>query len=101
MDNKRELHEHIAESGWYIFRLCITHKCKEYSCVLRAAKKFFKSSKTCCKCGWVNKNLRLSDRVFNCNDCDNIIDMDVNASINLRNTKEYSIVCKPAWCAQV
>ena len=45
--------------------------------------RFFPSSKKCCKCGSVKKELKLSDRVYLCT-CGNRIDRDLNAAINIR-----------------
>ena len=45
--------------------------------------RFFPSSKRCCKCGNVRKELQLSERVYRCN-CGNIMDRDKNAAINIR-----------------
>jgi putative transposase len=42
------------------------------------------TTSSCCKCGSIQK-LELSDRVFNCLECDNIIDRDENSAINIRN----------------
>ena len=45
--------------------------------------RFFPSSKKCCKCGNIKKELKLSDRVYLCT-CGNRIDRDLNAAINIR-----------------
>jgi transposase len=42
------------------------------------------SSKTCSCCGWKNSDLTLTDRVFECKVCDMKLDIDVNASLNLK-----------------
>lgn len=42
------------------------------------------SSKTCSRCGWKNKDLKLSDRTFVCKDCGMEIDRDLNAAINIQ-----------------
>ena len=47
------------------------------------ADRFFPSSKLCSECGQINKDLKLSDRIYEC-DCGNKMDRDLNASINLR-----------------
>ena len=47
------------------------------------ADRFFASSKTCSCCGAIKRNLRLRDRIFNCNQCGSVIDRDYNASLNL------------------
>jgi putative transposase len=49
------------------------------------ADMWFCSSKMCHRCGYVNKSLQLSDRVYNCPSCGLTIDRDWNAAINLRN----------------
>ena len=41
------------------------------------------TSKTCSRCGYVNHDLKLSDRVFKCPSCGLRIDRDLNASINI------------------
>ncbi|MFQ7125770.1 MAG: zinc ribbon domain-containing protein, partial [Anaerobutyricum hallii] len=45
--------------------------------------RFFPSSKKCCKCGRVKKELKLSERVYHCV-CGNKMDRDRNAAINIR-----------------
>ena len=87
-----ELHRLITESRWFFFRERLSQKCKEYDIELRISDKFFASSKTCSFCGKKNKDLKLSDRVFVCPHCGYKIDRDLNASINLCNTKKYSLV---------
>jgi putative transposase len=49
------------------------------------ADMWFCSSKMCHRCGYVKKDLQLSDRVYNCTSCGLTIDRDHNAAINLRN----------------
>ncbi|MFR4970646.1 MAG: zinc ribbon domain-containing protein [Lachnospiraceae bacterium] len=52
---------------------------------------FFPSSKKCCKCGSVKKELKLSDRVYLCR-CGNRIDRDLNAAINI-HVKKHAACC--------
>ena len=87
-----DLHRLVTESRWFFFKERLSQKCKEYSIELRIADKFFASSKTCSFCGKKNKELKLSDRVFICPHCGYKVDRDINASINLCNTKKYSLV---------
>ena len=87
-----ELHRLITESRWFFFRTRLSQKCKEYDIELRISDKFFASSKTCSFCGKKNKDLKLSDRMFVCLKCGCKIDRDLNAAINLCNTKKYSLV---------
>jgi len=43
------------------------------------------TSKTCSNCGYINHNLKLSDRIFKCPKCGLNVDRDLNASINILN----------------
>jgi putative transposase len=43
------------------------------------------TSKTCSCCGHVKFNLSLSDRTYNCNNCELSIDRDENSAINIKN----------------
>ena len=47
--------------------------------------KWFPSSKKCSCCGKKKKHLKLSQRVYRCAFCGNVIDRDLNAAINIRN----------------
>ena len=47
--------------------------------------RFFPSSKTCSKCGWINNQLTLKDRNWTCSECGEIHDRDFNAAINILN----------------
>ena len=87
-----DLHRLITESRWFFFKERLSQKCKEYNIELRIADKFFASSKTCSVCGKKHKDLKLSDRMFICPHCGYKVDRDINASINLCNTKKYSLV---------
>lgn len=47
--------------------------------------KWFPSSKKCSNCGKIKKHLKLSQRIYRCNFCSNVIDRDLNAAINIKN----------------
>lgn len=46
--------------------------------------KWFPSSKKCSNCGKKKKHLKLSQRVYRCAYCGNVIDRDLNAAINIK-----------------
>ena len=60
------------------------------------ADRFFASSKTCSCCGAIKRDLKLRDRIFNCNQCGSAIDRDYNASLNL-----YRLGCSTASSAGI
>ena len=46
--------------------------------------RFCPSSKTCFDCGYIHKDLALSDRRWTCSDCGAVHDRDVNAALNIQ-----------------
>ncbi len=46
--------------------------------------RFYPSTKTCSTCGNIQE-IRIDERVYVCLKCGNVIDRDLNASINIRN----------------
>ena len=82
MENKH-LSKAIQQQGFYEFRRQIEYKSKWNNIPLIIADRFFPSSKSCSCCGNIKKDLKLSDRIYKC-ECGNIIDRDLNASLNLK-----------------
>ncbi len=89
MKNKH-LSKAIASQKFFEFKTKLISKCKQNNIELRIVDRFYPSSKTCSNCGKIKKDLKLSDRIYKC-DCGFAIDRDLNASINLKNAKEYKI----------
>lgn len=79
----KHLSKSVSDSKWYEFRRQIEYKAELYGIEVVVADRFYPSSKTCHKCGHVKRDLKLSDRTYRCDCCGNVIDRDVNASINL------------------
>ena len=90
MLKNRHLSRAIAECEFYYFRALLERKCREYGIQLRIVDRFYASSKTCSRCGHIKKDLKLSDRVYECTECGLVIDRDCNAALNLRSCKKYS-----------
>lgn len=86
MMRNRHLSKAIAQQGFHEFRRQLEYKTNFRGIELVIADRWFPSSKTCSKCGNVDKNLKLSDRVYTC-ECGLELDRDLNASINLANYK--------------
>lgn len=74
----------ISDIGLYEFRRQIEYKAKWNGRKVIFADTFYPSSKTCSCCGWKNLDLKLTDRVFECKVCENKMDRDYNASLNLK-----------------
>ncbi len=83
MMKNRHLSKAIGEQGFNLFMSILLYKCVHYGIDFIKADRFYPSSKTCCKCGFIKKKLKLTERVYKCPVCQNEIDRDYQASINL------------------
>ena len=90
MMKNRHLSKAVAQQKFFEFRTKLTTKCNELGIELRVVNRFYPSSKTCHNCGCVKSDLKLSDRIYNC-ECGYIEDRDYNASLNLRDCQIYKI----------
>ena len=87
MMKNKHLAEKIAEQKFYEFKRQMKYKCEFNKIEFFEADRWYPSSKTCSCCKNIKKDLKLSDRTYNCNVCGLVIDRDKNASINLGNYK--------------
>ena len=91
MMKNKHLARAIAQQKFHEFRTKLISKAKQNNIEIRVVDRWYPSSKTCSCCGNIKKDLKLSDRVYKCDNCNTSIDRDLNASINLANVKEYKI----------
>ena len=77
--------KNINDTAWRSFVLKLERKAQLYNSVVIKADKWFASSKICSKCGYVKKDLKLSDRRWICPECGENHIRDINAAINLKN----------------
>ena len=87
MMKNKHLSKAIQQQGFYEFRRQVEYKSAWNNIPVIIADRFFPSSKLCSCCGMINKDLKLSDRIYRC-DCGNIIDRDYQASLNLKKYGE-------------
>lgn len=92
MMKNRHLSKAIAQQKFFEFKTKLISKCKENNIELRIVDKWYPSSKTCHNCGHIKKDLKLSDRTYVCSKCGYIEDRDINASLNLRDAKTYTVI---------
>lgn len=86
MMQNHHLAQAIASASWSEFRRMLVYKCDWHGKNLLFIDRFEPSSKTCNCCGcYVNKELRLSDRVWTCPQCGAELDRDVNAAKNIKS----------------
>jgi putative transposase len=73
----------IGDQGFGQVRRMLAYKTTWNGGRLLLAGRFYPSSKTCSGCGAVKAKLALSERTYQCDSCDLVIDRDVNAALNL------------------
>ena len=77
--------KNYVDTSWYSFISRLEQKAKFHNCLVIKSDKFYPSSKTCNHCGYVKKNLKLSDRIWVCPQCGKEIQRDQNAAKNLKD----------------
>ena len=89
MMRNKYLAKDIVNCSFYTIREHIIRKATERSIVVRLVDRFYPSSKTCSNCGSYKRDLKLSQRVYHCNNCQEKIDRDLNAALNIAKTDKY------------
>ena len=74
-----------SDNGWGMFVRMLSYKAEWYGSIVIKVGKFFPSSKACCACGHVHKELKLSDRIYVCPSCGHVMGRDHQAAVNVRN----------------
>lgn len=85
MMKNKHLSKKVQEQQFYEFYRQLQYKSEWNNIKFIVADRFFPSSKVCSQCGSYNKELKLNDREYACNNCSSILDRDYNASLNLKN----------------
>ena len=90
MVKDKHLSKSIACQKFFEFRNKLVFKTYNNNIELRIANRWFPSSKICHNCGNIKKNLKLSDRIYECS-CGYKVDRDFNAALNLKDCKDYIV----------
>ena len=89
MMKNKHLSRDIANCSFFTIREHLIRKATERRIAVRLVDRFYPSSKTCSNCGSYKKDLKLNQRVFRCDHCQEKIDRDFNASLNIAKTDKY------------
>ena len=85
MLKNKNLAKALSDSALGGFLALLKSKAEVFGIPVIEAPQFYASSKTCSNCGHQKKELLLSERTYDCNECGLSIDRDVNAAINLKH----------------
>ena len=83
MLKNHNLAKHISSASWCEFFRQLQYKCEWYGKNLIKIGRFEPSSKMC-TCGYINKDLKLSQREWTCPNCGQHNDRDILAAINIK-----------------
>jgi putative transposase len=90
----RHLARSIGDSGWGELARQLTYKAEWWKGQILVADRWYPSSKRCSRCGQINRDLKLADRVFRCQ-CGHRADRDRNAAANLAQWAAMCTVLAP------
>ena len=83
MMKNKHLSKAVQEQKFYDYQRILEYKCEWLGIEFVKADRFYPSSKKCSCCGNIKKDLKLSDRMYKCSNCELEMDRDFNASVNL------------------
>ena len=83
MLRNHKLSKAIQELGFYAFKSTLKNKAMMNDKFVIEVDRWFASSKTCHKCGYVYKGLTLGEREWTCPICGEHHDRDLNAAVNI------------------
>lgn len=84
MVKNHKLAKAIIDCSWAEFIRQLEYKAKWQDKIVYKINRFYPSSKMCSKCGFINQNLTLKDRLFICPVCNHKQDRDEQASQNIK-----------------
>lgn len=93
MQCNHHLAQAVGDASFGTFLILLEYKCRWYGVNLIKIDRFAPSSKTCGKCGYVYKRLKLSERSLTCPECGTHHDRDFNAACNI---KEFGLKALPS-----
>ena len=92
MQRNHHLAQAVGDASFGTFLTLLEYKCSWYGVNLIKIDRFAPSSKTCGKCGYIYKGLKLSERSWACPECGTHHDRDFNAACNI---KEFGLKALP------
>ena len=83
MLKNHKLAKAIQEVGFFKFKMVLSAKALQNDKKVVLIGRFYPSSKTCSKCGYIHKDLKLKERQWKCPNCGSYHDRDFNAALNI------------------
>lgn len=96
MMKNHKLARAVQESAWYQFETMLMYKANMYDKQVHKVDTWYASSQICNECGWnchkfgMSTNEWLATREWTCEQCGTVLDRDVNAARNIRDTDQVA-----------
>ncbi len=74
----------VSDASFFEVKRQLLYKSEQCGGSVQLVDRWYASSKTCSRCGWINDDLTLAERVFICHECGLVLDRDHNAALNIR-----------------
>ena len=81
----------VSDLGFGTFLKILEHVARKKGKLVCYVDRFYPSSKTCSHCGHVYQSLKLSERWWRCPACNQVVDRDSNAALNIRREGASSL----------
>ena len=99
LNTKGMMHNHrlakaIGDASFSKFLARLEQKCIGHGTLFIKVPRFYASSKLCSNCGYIHKDLTLSEREWKCPVCNVVHDRDRNGSVNIQK-KGYEMMTIP------
>ncbi len=75
----------VGDLAWSMFVSMLEYKAEQRGKNVLKIGRYDPSSKTCSVCGYVKRDLQLSDREWQCPECGSHHDRDINAAKNIKD----------------
>lgn len=85
VQRNHHLAQSVGDASFGMFLTLLEYKCSWYGVNLIKIDRFAPSSKTCGKCGYIYKRLKLSERSWTCPECGTHHDRNFNAACNIKD----------------
>ncbi len=82
------------DNSYGLFNRLLQYKMRDKGKLILYVDRYYPSSKLCSNCGYIKKDLKLSDRVWECPKCGTVHDRDINAAKNIKEKAISDYNCR-------
>lgn len=100
MVKNHKLAKSISDVSFGEFARQLKYKSEWYGRELIQVGRWYPSSKACNACGFINQDLKLSERTWNCPRCKISLDRDLNAAYNIRDEGSKTVGITGIACGE-